>query len=129
MGTWGKGNFDDDLAADFLYDFLYEIYQEIDVIFNESQPLDFEEYEIAIIPCKLDIVSVIYSQKWGGIFFPERKKIEFWQEKYLNDWELHSKNFLSSSGQKISSEFNESRRLEIIKTFDRLLSFFDTEKK
>ena len=121
MGTWDIGTFDDDTAADFLYDLLESFYQEIESVIDEPSVIEPDEYDGIAIICRLELIVLIGKQKWGGTFFPDEDIIKNWKRKYLMVWDKYMDKFESYDGEKINSSFSINRRAVIEKKFDELI--------
>jgi hypothetical protein len=122
MGTWNIGTFDDDTAADFLYDLMNDFFVEIEEVINDNSLIEPDEYDGITIICKLELIVLIGRQKWGGTSFPDVEVAKKWKSQYLTVWDNYMEEFVSSNGETIDVEFRKGRRVVIEKIFDELIS-------
>lgn len=111
MGTWGKGNFENDTAADFLSIYTSELISEIQEIIDQPREIEPDEYEGVALPCKIEILTILTKQGWAGCMHPGEKTVELWKKKYLSVYDGYVKS-------ETYSEFNKERRKLIQHTFD-----------
>ena len=114
MGTWGKGNFDNDTAADFLSIHTSELISEIEGIIDQPEEIEPDEYEGVALLCKIEILTILTKQGWVGCVHPNAATIRLWKEKYLFVYDNYR-------GLEDDVEFNKERRKLIQHTFDEYI--------
>lgn len=117
MGTWGKGNFDSDTAADHLSDLTARLVREItEAMAGEPVELEADEYWGIAVPCNVEILAMLAEQRWVGVTLPDAATAESWKAKLLAAWD----GSIEALGP--SDEYVRERRAVLVQTFDRLLT-------
>ncbi|MFJ2134602.1 DUF4259 domain-containing protein [Streptomyces sp. NPDC087845] len=115
MGTWGKGNFDSDAAADHLSDITGRLVSEIEeAMAGDPVGLEPDEYWGVAVPCNVELLCLIGEQHHVGARVPETAVVEDWKKTFMDVWERTIDGLEPTAGHK------EERRTELIRTFDRL---------
>jgi hypothetical protein len=88
MGTWGAGNFDSDAAADHLGIVADELIEAVEEAMAEAPgKIEPDEYWGVAVPCNLELLHLIATQKWTGVSLPEADTIAKWKATYLAVWD------------------------------------------
>jgi hypothetical protein len=123
MGTWGSGNFDDDVARDYLADVISRFEQFIDRLLGGDIPQDamdldnvLDAGEHCVLPT-VEIISVLH-EALGSDYLPKPETVSRWAEIYLAQVEPVLK-----ARDPIGYEqwYLPKRRPVVAATFERLL--------
>jgi hypothetical protein len=115
MGTWGKGNFDDDTAADHLSIVAGRIYDEIVAAMNgDVVELEPDEYWGVAVPCNVELLALFAEQRWVGAKIPDLEMVAAWKAKYLGVWDAYIDKLSPNT------DWKPKRRQVLVETFDRL---------
>lgn len=113
MGTWGTGNFEDDTSADFLSEYTYDLIKEIEEIIKQKEEIEPDEYEGIILPCKIEILTMITEKNFVGCSCPTIEKVDFWLTKYLSVYDEYytlytdNINFIKQRREVIKNTFSK----------------------
>jgi hypothetical protein len=122
VGTWGSGNFDSDTAADHLSILTARLVREVeDAMAGDPVELEPDEYWGVAVPCNLEILCVLASQRWVGVVLPEVETIEAWKATYLAVWDA------SIDGLEPTPEHKAQRRAVLERTFGQLAAAIRAE--
>jgi hypothetical protein len=115
VGTWGIGNFDNDTAADHLSILTDRLVSEVEAAMT-GDPVELEpdEYWGVAVPCNLEILHVLASQRWAGVVLPEAGKVEAWKTTYLAVWDEYIDDL------EPTPEHKTGRRVALERAFDQL---------
>lgn len=117
MGTWGKGNFDSDTAADHLGILMQRLVDEVgQAMSGPSVEIEPDEYWGTAVPCNLEILHLLAQQRWVGVTLPDTDTLEGWKAKFLEVWDEEIDNLGPSRS------FKKERREVLVRTFDQLLA-------
>jgi hypothetical protein len=123
MGTWGPGNFDDDVARDYLADVIARFEQFIERILagdipEEAMGMDnvLDAGESCLLPT-VEIISALH-EALGSDYLPPPETVERWAESYPRQVESLLKN-LDPVGYE--RWYVPERRPVVAATFERLL--------
>ena len=88
MGTWGKGNFDSDTAADHLSILAARLLEETKTAMA-GKPVELEasEYWGVAVPCNVELMSLLAEQRWVGAMVPDLATVRAWKKTYLAIWD------------------------------------------
>ncbi|WP_431975017.1 DUF4259 domain-containing protein [Micromonospora haikouensis] len=115
MGTWGSGNFDDDTAADHLSTVTGRLVDEIaEAMSGDPVRLEPDEYWGVVVPCNLELLHLIGSQRHVGVTLPAPETIAGWKSRYLAVWDE------TIDGLGPSPAYRAQRREVLVRTFDQL---------
>lgn len=125
MGTWGPGNFENDCAADHLYEVCGPLLKQVEEAMNNPSSIEPDEYDADIVTANLEIIACLsehlgrYAQ--GELqdylypcVLPPPEIVLQWKQKYLEVWDAH----IDGLGPK--PEYKKVRRDVIASTFDRV---------
>lgn len=121
MGAWGFGNFDEDASAEFIHNYIVDLIKDIHKYLGCAD-IDIEDYETIVTLCKIDILSVLIEQKWGGTVVPKEEQVLLWKDNYLAAWQHYLRDFVSAAGETLKSTYYLPREKIIIEMFDKLLN-------
>jgi hypothetical protein len=112
MGAWDTGVFDNDKAADFLYDFLRTQISRIESHFVEEKLNKDYFLEVYGIPEILPLMAIVVTlcEEYSTAPLLEQAQVEAWEKKYL---EIFDKNTIWAKN--VEAE----RRKVIIETFQK----------
>jgi hypothetical protein len=123
MGTWGAGNFDDDVARDYLVDVIARFEQFIERILagdipEEAMGMDnvLDAGEHCLLPT-VEIMSALH-ESLGSDYLPRPETVERWAESYPGQVEPLLKK-LDPAGYE--RWYVPERRPVVVATFERLL--------
>jgi hypothetical protein len=115
MGTWGKGNFDDDTAADHLSGIASRIFDETQAaLVGDPQDLEPDQYWGVAVPCNVELLATFAENRWVGAMVPDPTLVATWKRTYLAVWDR------TIDGLAPSPSFKKQRRAVLVETFDRL---------
>ncbi|MFF2330755.1 MULTISPECIES: DUF4259 domain-containing protein [unclassified Streptomyces] len=115
MGTWGRGNFDDDTAADHLADITGRLVSEIEeAMAGDPVGLEPDDYWGVTVPCTIELLCLIAEQGYVGATVPDTAVVERWKKTFMDVWEG------SIDGLEPAPGYKEERRAVLTGTFDRL---------
>ncbi|MGX6600791.1 DUF4259 domain-containing protein [Micromonosporaceae bacterium Da 78-11] len=115
MGTWGIGNFDSDTAADHLSVLTARLVREVeDAVAGDPVELEPDEYWGVAVPCNLEILHLLASQRWAGVMLPDIAMVQAWKATYLAVWDANIEEL------EPTSEYKAHRRTALERTFDQL---------
>ncbi len=122
MGRWGPGNFDDDIARDFLVDIVLKFEKLIERILAGDYPEEARgasSLEDAGECCLVPTVEVIIAlhERLGSDYLPRRETVARWSRDYLDRLEQ----ILRETDPNILPWYLDERRPVIADTFSRLL--------
>jgi hypothetical protein len=115
VGSWGRGNFDSDTAADHLGILTGRLVAEISAAMS-GNPVEIEpdEYWGVAVPCNLELLCLLADQPYVGVTLPPLETIADWKRRYLAVWDE------AVDGLESTAEYREQRRAVLVNTFDRL---------
>jgi hypothetical protein len=125
MGTWGPGNFENDCAADQLFEVCGPLLKAVQEMINNPSAIEPDEYGGDIVPANLEIIACLseYLGRYerGEIqdflypcVLPPPETIAEWKLKYLAVWDA------CIDGLDPGPEYKQKRRQVIIETFERV---------
>ena len=122
MGRWGAGNFDDDIARDFLNDIIARSERFIERILAGDYPEEargLSSLEDAGECCLVPTVEVIIAlhERLGSEYLPNPETVARWSRDYLDRLEQ----ILKETDPSVLAWYREERRPVIVDTFNRLL--------
>ncbi len=125
MGTWGPGNFENDCAADHLYEVCGPLLKQVEDAIQDPSAIEPDEYDADIVTANLEIIACL-SEHLGRYergelqdflypcVLPPPETIAEWKQKYLAVWDAHI------DGLDPDADYKQTRRQVIIDTFDRV---------
>ncbi|WP_326562149.1 DUF4259 domain-containing protein [Micromonospora sp. NBC_01796] len=115
MGSWGRGNFDSDTAADHLGAVTGRLLDEVARAMS-GDPVEIEpdEYWGVAVPCNLELLCLLSEQRYVGVELPSEQTIADWKQRYLAVWDD------SIGGLEPTGDYVTQRRATLVSTFDRL---------
>jgi hypothetical protein len=122
MGRWGAGNFDDDLARDFLNDIVARSERFIERVLAGDYPeeaMGLSCLQDAGECCLVPTVEVIIAlhERLGSEYLPKPETVARWSRDYLDRLEQA----LRKSDPNVLTWYWEERRPVLADTFNRLL--------
>lgn len=123
MGTWGPGNFDNDIAADHVTRLSDGILRRLRRSIKTPKKLEPDEPESFVFMADLQLLTVIAGAVRSDPPFkelalrlvPERAELEHWKKSYLAVWDEYIDELNPSP------EFKRARRDAIKETFDEII--------
>jgi hypothetical protein len=122
MGRWGSGNFDDDMARDFLNDLVARLERFIERILAGDYPEDamglsslLDAGECCLIPT-VEIIITLH-ERLESEYLPKPEAVARWSRDYLERIEQA----LCETDPAILPWYRQDRRPVIVDTFKRLL--------
>jgi hypothetical protein len=123
MGTWAEGVFENDAAADYVYDLLDKMIEQILKTVVDPVKLEPDEDDSALLLCNVDLLGVVadhvYRQVWPtwnirGPLLPPAEEILAWKAAYLEVWDR------TIDGLDPHPAYKTGHRAQIVAAFDRL---------
>jgi hypothetical protein len=123
MGTWAEGIYENDVAADHVYDLLDRLVEQIKEAVADPVRLLPDEDDSPILLANVDLLRLISTHvhkqvwfTWGirGPMLPDADTILAWRSKYLAAWDE------AIDGLDPQGDYKRKHRQVIVKTFDRL---------
>lgn len=125
MGTWGPGNFENDCAADHLFEVCGPLLDQIKAAMEDPEAIEPGEYDSDIVVANLEIIACLTEHlgryERGPIqdilypcVLPAAETIAGWKKTYLAVWDE------SIDGLAPDPDYKKQRREVIIDTFDRV---------
>ena len=115
MGSWGKGNFDSDTAADHLGRVTGRLIAEVaKAMSGDLVEIEPDEYWGVAVPCNLELLCLLAEQPYVGVELPPVETIADWKQRYLAVWDE------TIDGLEPTPDYREQRRAVLVNTFDRL---------
>lgn len=87
MSTWGSGSFENDTAADHLYDFMGRMLDDMREVMAHPEEYEPDEYWGDAFPVHLEILALLAAQPWSGIQIPPPEEVASWQQCYMQVWD------------------------------------------
>jgi hypothetical protein len=87
MGTWGPHNFDSDTAADHLGELTASLVKEIAATFENPTSLEPDEYGGTVVPCNIELLVLLWRQRYVGVTLPDAATAARWKKTYLDVWD------------------------------------------
>jgi hypothetical protein len=122
MGRWGPGNFDDDIARDFLNDIIARSERFIERVLAGDYPKEamgltslVDAGECCLVPT-VEVIIALH-ERLGSEYLPEPETVARWSRDYLDRLEQA----LQETDPKVLAWYREERRPVIVDTFNRLL--------
>ena len=115
MGTWDSGNFDNDTAADHLYDIIDGLIKDIREAMESPVELEADEYWGNAVPCNVELLTLIGKQHYAGFHLPNSEEIVKWKETFMNAW------LGSIDGLEPKEDYKNERIKILNETFDGLI--------
>ena len=116
MGVWDSGNFDNDTAADHLYDIVEGLIKDIrDAVVNPLE-LEADEYWGSAMPCNIELLTLIGSQHYSGFHYPDSEEAIKWKEVFMSAW------LGSIDGLEPEESYKEERIKILNETFDKFIA-------
>jgi hypothetical protein len=124
MGTWGPGNFENDYAADQLYEVCGPLLKQIEEAFDNSTMLEPDE-DGPLVMANLEIIACL-SEHLGcyargelqdflyPCVMPPPKTIADWKRRFLEVWDA------CIDGLAPDPDYKRQRREVILETFQRV---------
>jgi hypothetical protein len=125
MGTWGPGNFENDCAADHLYEVCGPLLKQVEEAMKDPSSLAPDEYDADVVTANLEIIACL-SEHLGRYergelqdflypcVLPPPETVAEWKQKYLAVWDANI------DGLDPDADYKKTRREVIIDTFDRV---------
>ena len=125
MGTWGPGNFENDCAADHLYEVCGPLLKQVEEAMKDPSLIEPDEYDSDIVTANLEIIAC-FSEHLGRYargeiedylypcVLPPPETVAEWKQKYLAAWDA------GIDGLDPTPDYKQKRREVIIDTFDRV---------
>ena len=113
MGTWAEGNFDNDVALDYLAGIIDQITSNIEDIFNSGDAADLEQCGESELMPGVEIISIL-SEKCNAVP-PKEDIVNRWKNRYLKIYDSQI------DGLDPDAEYKIKRRKVIEDTFNKLL--------
>jgi hypothetical protein len=113
MGTWGPGNFDSDMALDFINEQVDHYVRLIEAIFDDEQRFLLDEDAEAMILPSIEILLLLCGECHGVL--PTSLDVAAWTARYLAMYDDQI------DGLEPGPDFKRQRRTVIEETFDELL--------
>ena len=123
MGTWGPGNFENDCAADHLFEVCGPLLKQIEKAMKDPSAIEPDEYDADIVTANLEIIACL-SEHLGRCergelqdflypcVLPPPETVAEWKRKYLSVWD--------SCGQNPPEDWERQRREILVAAFDRV---------
>jgi len=116
MGTWDAGNFDNDTAADHLYDIIEGWISDIRTAMENPVELEADEYWGEAVPCNIQLLTLIGKQHFAGFHIPAVEEVTKWKTTFMDIW-------LESIDDLEPEEEYKKKRIEVLnQTFDDLIA-------
>ena len=118
MGTWGSGNFENDLASDYLWETCNPLMAQIRRTMGDTRLMEPDERDSIKALANMEIL-IRLADIYGFHYFMDTgnkkgvSEIAEWKTQYLEAWDGYI------DGLKPSPDFKRERRLAILDTFDR----------
>jgi Domain of unknown function (DUF4259) len=125
MGTWGPGNFENDRAADHLYEVCGPLLKQVEEAMKDPSAIEPDEYAADLVTANLEIIGCL-SEHLGRYergelqdflypcVLPPPETVADWKQKYLHVWDA------CIDGLDPDPEYKAKRREVIVETFDRV---------
>ncbi|MDI2126782.1 DUF4259 domain-containing protein [Yinghuangia seranimata] len=116
MGTWGRGNFDSDTAADHLGELTGRLVAEVaEAMEGDPVELEPDEYWGVAVPCNLELLHLIALRGYVGTELPAADVVVEWKRVFMDVWDRT----IDDLGPR--PEYKAERREVLVGTFDRLV--------
>src|SRR4051794_25154701 len=122
MGRWGPGNFDDDIARDFLNGIIARFEKVIERILAGDYPEEamgstnlVDAGECCLVPT-VEVITALH-ERLGSEYLPRPETVARWSQDYLERLEQA----LRETDPNVLTWYREERRPVIAATFNRLL--------
>ncbi|RBM20204.1 DUF4259 domain-containing protein [Streptomyces sp. PT12] len=117
----GRGDFDEDTAADHLSVLTGRLVDEVaEAMAGDPVGLEPDEYDGVAVPCNLELLHLLGTRGYVGVTLPSGDTVREWKKRYLAVWDE------AIDGLAPTPDFRARRRETLVRTFDQLAALADS---